>query len=258
MGTHPRYKKGGINNVQTECPHCHSLFHIREEQLDQADGQVQCGHCLAIFSAQNPYRNQQHDDVLKAQTDEHNSIDFDQDDALNDVVPAELRAEDLTRGKTYSTVSSLLWSIGILLLILIGLAQLAYYQRYELVKYPQLKNLMQTVCQQVHCQLPAPKDTSRIKLTSKNVYTHPNIEQALMINATMVNRAEFKQSFPILEIRFENIRGETVAARRFKASEYMGIPENQITAMQPGEPISFNIEIRDPGTDVVSYAFDFL
>ncbi len=245
--------------MQTECPHCHSLFRINEEQLEQADGQVQCGHCLAIFSAENPYSNQQHSDVLDAhQHPAKASDEIIQDIGLDDVVPAELRSDEINNGKPYSTVSSLLWSIGILLLILLGLLQLAYYQRSELVKYPQLQSLMQKVCQQFNCQLPAPKDTSRIKLTNKNIYTHPNIDKALMINATMVNRAEFQQDFPILEIRFENIRGETIAARRFTPSEYMHIPTEQIKIMQPGEPISFIIEIHDPGTDVVSYAFDFL
>lgn len=243
--------------MQTECPHCHSLFRIDEDLLHQADGQVQCGHCLAIFVAENPYTNQQHNDVL-SNTRTLDEIDFNAHESLNDVVPAELRAENLNANKTYSTFSSLFWSISILLLMLVGVAQLAYYQRYELVKYPQLQPFMQQACVYIHCQLPAPKDTRLIKLTRKNIYTHPNIEKALMINATIVNRAEFKQAFPILEIRFENIRGETIAARRFKPNEYLGITNNQITDMQPGEPISFNIEIHDPGTEIVSYAFDFL
>ncbi len=242
--------------MQTECPHCHTLFHISEAQLEQADGQVQCGHCLAIFSAENPYNSQQQNASDKDNETRNESLAFDTDNIMDDVVPAELRADN--HHKTYSTFSSILWSLGILVLIIIGLAQLAWFQRNELVKYPQLQSAMEMVCQYAKCKLPAPKDTSRIKLTSKNVYTHPNVDKALMINATIVNQAEFNQAFPLLEVRFENIRGEIIAARRFKPSEYLGIPENQITNMQPGEPVSFNIEIIDPGSDVVSYAFEFL
>ena len=242
--------------MQTECPHCHTLFRITEQQLEQADGQVQCGHCLAIFSAENPYNSQlQNDSHTDAKSPDENNI-FDNENIMDDVVPAELRGEN--NSKTYNFLSSLIWSLAILALIITGLAQLAWLQREELVKYPQLQTVMEKACLYIKCKLPAPRDTKRIKLTSKNVYTHPNIEKALMINGTIVNQAEFSQAFPLLEIRFENIRGEVIAARRFKPTEYLGIPENQIGYMQPGEPVSFNIEVIDPGTDVVSYAFEFL
>jgi hypothetical protein len=106
--------------------------------------------------------------------------------------------------------------------------------------------------------LPDPRDPQRIELSSKNIYTHPNTENALMVSGTIVNQAGIAQDFPLLELRFENIRGEFIAGRRFQPHEYLDLPVESIGKMQPGNPISFTIEIIDPGKDVMSYEFRFL
>ena len=64
--------------------------------------------------------------------------------------------------------------------------------------------------------------------------------------------------FPLLELKFENVRGETIAGRRFTAEQYLGIPADQIPKMIPGESTSISVEIIDPGKDMVSYTFEFL
>ena len=79
-----------------------------------------------------------------------------------------------------------------------------------------------------------------------------------MISDTIVNQAEFKQAFPLLDIVFSNVRGEDIAGRRFKPEEYLNMPSNQMAKMEPGEPVSFNIEIIDSGTELMSYEFNFL
>ena len=52
--------------------------------------------------------------------------------------------------------------------------------------------------------------------------------------------------------------GQLIAGRQFKPWEYLGIPKDQINKMEPGNPVSFSIEIIDPGKDVMSYEFSFL
>jgi len=37
--------------MQTQCPHCQTLFHVTDEQLQIADSQVRCGECDEIFTA---------------------------------------------------------------------------------------------------------------------------------------------------------------------------------------------------------------
>ncbi len=241
--------------MQTECPHCHTVFRVDVTQLDQADGQVRCGHCLAIFTADNPYNTSTYVDLADELDAPFNDTTTS---AVADVIPPELRAESRQGKKRFAFVGNLILVLAILLSILAGALQYAYYNRDQLVKLPELRPWLEKACDIAGCDLPDPRDLRQIVLSSKNIFSHPNVEGALMISATIVNQASFAQDYPIIELRFENIRGKTIAGRRFHAEEYLGIPRQQISRMQPDSPVTFNLEIRDPGNAIVSYEFAFL
>jgi len=251
--------------MQTECPHCHSLFDMSLEQLNQASGQVRCGFCLAIFEA-TPVQTDPIDPVIVAQdTAEIADQEVDSNDAkeelprvLPDVIPPELRAESRAGKPRFAHLETTLLSLGIVVCILAGVIQYSYYHRYQLVQHNELRPWLITLCDITGCDLPEPRDPRRIELSSKNIFSHPNTSNALMISATVVNQAEFEQAFPLLELRFEDIRGKPIASRRFTPEEYLSIPKVQINKMEPGNPVPFNIEIIDPGQDIISYEFDFL
>lgn len=242
--------------MQTECPHCHTVFRIKEDDLNLADGQVRCGHCLAIFTADNPYNTVTYEDN-DTSAKEESALD-DHQPLVADVIPPELRAESRKGRSRYGFVGTALLVLVILMSSSALVFQYAYYNRDNLVKIKDLRPWLQQMCDIGGCVLPAPKDTSLIVLSGKNIFTHPNTENALMISATIVNQAPFIQEYPVIELRFENIRGKTIAGRRFNAEEYLGIPSNQISQMLPEVPINFNLEIKDPGNEMVSYEFTFL
>jgi len=252
--------------MQTECPHCNTIFRVKESELEQADGQVRCGHCLAIFKADNPYNTTtyqtEHDLENNLEEPEStelgDSSDSDNNHIVADVIPPELRAESRKGKNHFGFLGTLVLTLLILTSISGLFLQYAYYNRNNLVKIAELRPWLETMCQQVHCTLPPPKDRKKIILSSKNIFSHPNVEGALMVSASIVNQAEFSQSYPVIELRFENVRGKTIAGRRFNAVEYLGIPEDQISQMQPDVPVNINLEIKDPGNDMVSYEFAFL
>ncbi len=242
-----------ISHMQTECPHCNTVFYVKESDLEQADSQVRCGHCLAIFSADNPYNSisLQTDSKIKEPEEAETHI-------VADVIPPQLRAETHKDKIRFAFVGSLFLSLGILGSIAAGVLQYAYYNRDNLIKIEELRPWLVILCEQTGCTLPPPKDIKLITLSSKNIFTHPNVSNALMVSASIVNQADFAQDYPVIELRFENIRGQTIAGRRFYAVEYLGIPEDQISKMQPDAPVNINLEIKDPGDDMVSYEFSFL
>jgi len=263
--------------MQTECPHCHTVFNVDEQQLDQAEGQVRCGHCLAIFTAENPYQNEKynlHDNLIEDQLVEEQSIEdpvieaplnqakdsiLDSDDIiLPDVIPPDLRAETRNPKRHYGFIGSIFWTLAILSMLITGILQYAYYDRYRLVQFSELRPWLGLMCEYTNCDLPEPRDPSRIELSNKNIFSHPNSKNALMVSASIVNQAAFEQEFPLLELKFENIRGQTIAGRRFTPEEYLGVPVAQISKMIPGEPVSISVEIIDPGKEMVSYTFEFL
>ena len=244
--------------MQTECPHCHTVFRIKESDLDQADGQVRCGHCLAIFTADNPYNTVTYEDA-SGSTDEYSDQNEELlENIVADVIPPELRAESRQDKARFGFIGTLLLGLAILISVAVGLLQYAYYNKDQLVKSPELRPWLQTMCELGGCTLPPPTDTKLIVLSSKNIFTHPNTSDALMISATIINQASFEQDFPVIELRFENVRGKTIAGRRFHAEEYLDIPKQQLAKMQPDTPVNFNLEIKDPGSEMVSYEFTFL
>ena len=178
--------------------------------------------------------------------------------AIADVIPPELRAETRKKKSRFGFFGNMLLTLAILASIVAGVAQYAYYNRTTLIKITELRPWLEKICTLTNCNLPEAKDTKLFLLSSKNIFTHPNVENALMISATIINQATFTQAYPIIELRFANVRGETIAARRFTASEYLNIPENQVSKIQPDTPISFTLEINDPGDEMISYEFDFL
>ncbi len=255
--------------MQTECPHCNTIFRVSDDQLEQADGQVRCGHCLAIFTADNPYSTSRFqiddsDEELKIENDDAQinlqaSISaIDTDHIVADVIPPELRAETRQGGRRFGFIGTLILTLAILTGIAGILLQYAYYNRNSLVKTAELRPWLNIMCEQLNCSLPPPKDLNLIVLSSKNIFSHPNVKNALMVSASIINQADFSQSYPIIELRFENVRGKTIAARRFTAVEYLGIPAGQISTMQPDVSVNINLEIKDPGDDMVSYEFSFL
>jgi hypothetical protein len=101
------------------------------------------------------------------------------------------------------------------------------------------------------------RDPAQIEMISRNVYTHPNASNALMVSTTLVNHASYAQPYPDVQIDFSNVRGELVASRRFEPEEYLQHDQQQPGLMQSGNPVTFGLEIRDPGQEAITYEFSF-
>lgn len=278
--------------MQTECPHCHTLFRLTEAQLDIAGGQVRCGYCNAVFNAlrtneliDNDRQLDVFEDTPAVNFDGSENVDHQEAGApgntttgpihaeadapvreheagglfeqeLNDVVPEQFRTDGSGEHSTWST---LLWSIAILLLIASLITEYAWFNRDQLLNQPQLQPHIAGVCEHIRCDgYISLRDPESIEMLRRNVYTHPNEKNALMISATLINHASFAQAMPDVQIDFSSTRGKVVASRRFKPAEYLQLDHNEARLMQPGQPVSFRLEIADPGTDAITYEFMFL
>jgi len=114
------------------------------------------------------------------------------------------------------------------------------------------------VCQWLTCTVNTPRALSRIEVLNRSIFTHPSESDALMVTLTIINRADFSQPYPVIQLRFLNTSGNIIAARQFSANHYMRdkwVPE---TLMPSSSPLSIQLEIHDVGEEVVSYDFDFL
>ena len=188
---------------------------------------------------------------------------FDEEinEPLDYIVPTDLRRS--ASSKPHSAAVTTLWSIGILLLISSLAIEYVWFNRDEFRQFPALQAQIEKLCQQLDCKKQSQRAPAKIQLITRNVYSHPNEKDALMINLIMKNNAEFAQSYPVIQIDFSDIRGNSVAARRFFPFEYLATryqdsETKQQHLLQPDADANITLEIKDPGKDAMTYEFNFL
>ncbi|MGD8583497.1 MAG: DUF3426 domain-containing protein [Gammaproteobacteria bacterium] len=249
--------------MQTECPNCHTLFRITSAQLEMADGMVRCGFCKEVFDARvvndfhdNKYQLDAFEEMQSSAADnnEPDHAAFFSGEA-NEIVSDDLRAESITR--PCSTLATAAWSLGILLLIIGLAAEFIWFHHPELLQNTRLKPLSSALCRLTDCSHLQLRDPSQIEMISRNVYTHPNAKNALMVSTTMVNHASFAQPYPDVQIDFSDVRGELIASRRFTPDEYLRTETEKLQLLPSGNAITFGLEIKDPGKDAITYEFSF-
>lgn len=154
-----------------------------------------------------------------------------------------------------------IWSALVLVLLLVLAIQVMYFKRAELMKYPQVVPALETMCSvlgnYVPCDLPLPKDLEAIVMEEREVRSHPNTPNALLISAKIVNRAEFEQPYPLLELSFSDMNQKLIARRTFQPKEYLGKEVDTTKGMPVNIPVRVLLEIVDPGAEAVNFEFNY-
>ena len=199
------------------------------------------------------------DATAQSRKDAFDFFDEETNQPLEHVVPDTLRNDH--DGSSSSVIATVMWSIAILLMTAGLIVQYAWFNRDQYSQVPEVQAFTEVLCKQFRCEGVELRVPEKIELISRNVYSHPNEKDALMVNITMKNTAEFTQPYPVLQIDFSDIRGGKVAARRFKPDEY--VPElanvgGHRPTLPPDTAIDITLEIRDPGTEAMTYEFNFL
>ena len=178
------------------------------------------------------------------------------DGVQSKLIPDEYRIPELHN--TYSLWRDLTWSIAILMLTASLFVEYAWFNRNELISHPQLRPVVTQLCDITDCDIMELRKPSEIEMTTRNIYTHPNVKNALMISGTIINHAEFEQPYPDILVDFSNVRGEVIASRTFTPGDYLQIKSTSLRPLPPRVPIDFNMEIQDPGNKAMTYEFSFL
>ncbi len=252
--------------METTCNQCKTRFRLTEKQLRQAYGKVRCGECGCVFNALNnlkSYEGELPEDFLARLQD---------DSAEEKTVPvadlagadeAEQRPELSLHEAMYGSerraglsLGPLGWSIGILLLLALGIAQAVYYQRYQLIEDPRFQQQVVNLCRILPCAESQFTSPEQIRLLERNVFTHPIAADALMVTGSFSNEAPFAQKMPDMLISLFDIQGKLIANRLFKPGEYL-LRDRSRAIVEPAATIQFRLEVVDPGTDALTYEFEF-
>ncbi len=151
------------------------------------------------------------------------------------------------------------WWIGAVTLlgVLLLVAQIFFYQFDRWGKDPALRPIYAFACDLVGCDLPVLRDLAALRTDRLMVRSHPDFQDALVVDAVIVNEASFAQPFPVLDLRFTTLQGEISAQRRFQPAEYLAGELEGATMMAPRTPVRLELAIDDPGGEAVNYFLDF-
>lgn len=197
------------------------------------------------------------DDIILESDD-----DFDDDEELLPeeeeeayVKPSLDQLQDAPLDLRTNTGSSLAWGwgLGSVLMLLIGVAQLAYFQFDAWSRTPQWRPYYAWACESIGCQLPQVQNTQTMVTQHLVVRSHPRLQGALLVDTLLKNQANYAQPFPDLTLVFEDLNGQVVASRRFTPNEYLSGEMSGQQQMPSQTPIHVALEILDPGSDAVSY-----
>lgn len=274
------------------CPGCGTQFRVTQAHLAPAKGLVRCGACLTVFRAedvrvdaapqpvaetgedrerQRPHASR-HRSVLAR---EHAAMPGprlrEQDAALAELPEDDQRApprlEEITLPAEAERVEAALeqqrraqvrrpgarWLVCAGLLVLVAAAEVLWLRFDALAEAPATRPLALRLCEVVGCALPSRRDVDAIRSRRLVVRSHPGRPDGLRVDAVIVNRAPWPQAFPDVELRFSDMEGRLLAARRFAPGEYLAGELAGRREMPMAAPVQISFELLDPGPDAVNY-----
>jgi len=244
--------------MHTRCPSCQAVFQVGRSHLEAAGGRVRCGECGRVFDARaSLQRELPLGEPPVAGAGVRTSTPPPRfGETLPGILRADLEAEIAPAARRRSGWAVAGWAAVNLLLLLAFAAQLLLLQREVFAQDPGMRPVLSRICEVTGCSLPSRRAVERIELLRRQVYAHPNIDDALLIDVTLVNGASFAQPFPVLSVTLGDLRGRPVARRHFAPREYH--PRLARSArMAPGSPVNIVLEVRDPGPEARTFDLDF-
>lgn len=162
----------------------------------------------------------------------------------------------LAQTASHNNRATLGWGLGILLLLSTLGLQYLYYQRAALAQSDTWRPLLEQMCAITGCELPLRRDLSQVQLVEHLMQNHPRHPDSLLITATLINRADFTQPFPLVEVVMTDLQQKVVARRRFLPEHYL-VGDAAQQRFVPNTRIPLLLEVVDPGESAVGFEFHF-
>lgn len=116
------------------------------------------------------------------------------------------------------------WPLVLAATLLVGalLGQAAHYFRSELVvAAPALRPLLVTACAALDCDLPLPRNTDLVSIEASDLQADPAQGGALVLAATLKNRAAYAQAWPLLELTLTDVQDSALLRRVLQPADYL-------------------------------------
>lgn len=274
----------------TNCPACQTQFFVSEEQLNQHNGKVRCGHCLHVFDARQQIiapDTAPTDDLAtvsvapatEASTDNAPELigDISQPDtAINNETSADFTNVSETSNEVLITDYQpshfddfldktklirpvrksirALWLLFALILALVAIAQSIYYLRNEIaIYYPNTKQYLVKACEKIACSIDLPKKIEFIVIDDSDIQEDAEYTGLMRLSSTLINQASFRQAYPNLELTLTDVEDKPKLRRFFTPKEYLPKDTDIASGLAPGEEVKIKLAMTTAGESVAGY-----
>lgn len=261
--------------MYTQCNNCQAIFRVTMKELTSAQGLLRCGECGSTFDAMKSLSTTLPEDRKFIKKKEDSEADTEKQPQKNKQKKKEkiylsplAKAKDEIKPKVpdasyqlrrkHKTHSTKFLLIALISLSLLLLAQIIYKQKDWLSEQPITSGITRAFCKVAGCQIEKRRDISMIEMINKNIYSHPNQPNALVVSASLDNKAKFNQPFPLIEISLLDSNSNIIALRRFTPKEYLRENYEPGALMISNKVTEFKVHIADPGKDAVRFQFKFM
>ena len=247
----------------TRCPACHTVHPLNAALLAQGAGKYRCGKCNKISNALDSLFDEWPDAGASAAA-EGSTPELGISIDLNAPKDAEFSAEENSDdekgvGEAGTVRKGMLvrvaWIIAALVLLVVTVINFTDVFREPLQENAALQKSLVKMCIRESVPEPPYRDLSKIHLITSEMRNHPGRTDALRLSATIVNQANRRQAYPVLEVILLESGGLALASRQFEPSEYLAEDADIEAGMTPKAYLSVVLDLADPGNQAVGFEF---
>lgn len=137
--------------------------------------------------------------------------------------------------------TTLLYGLGIGLLILLLALQLAYFLRAELAAaLPQSRYVLESLCASLACEVPLPRQLTKQAIVASNLEHDPEQKSRVRLTFLLANRTGQAQAWPQVSLTLTDVREAPVARKLFPPEVYL--PKD--ADIRAGMPAGSEREVR--------------
>jgi predicted Zn finger-like uncharacterized protein len=254
-----------ISAIVTRCPTCQTAFRVTSEQLETANAMVRCGKCIGVFNAlehQFISSTQPAAETESSQPELFSSQEYLQEfeeelPRLTALIHNEFGEQQLSSPPS-NTFRSLLGRLAVVALGALVLAgQYIYFFSAELSRNEAYRQTLIDSCYYLGCKIDPYSDINKLTINTFVIQTHPAQPGAVIVDMLIENKAQFRQPYPNIKVRFDNLQGQLIAQRIFSPAEYISQPHSRRTPavknISSGRQVHISFGLIDPGLSAVNY-----
>lgn len=152
------------------------------------------------------------------------------------------------------------WWVGSAVLVLVLLAQAAYYYRSDLAaRNPALKPILNKMCTLAGCRVPLPQRPRLISIEASDMQAiDPGRPGVIRLTATLRNHATYDVGYPALDLVLTTSREHTLARRVFLPREYLDLTRNPEAGIPAKAEITVGIDMDTGDLGAAGFRLDLL